>query len=81
MEKLKKLATELEELNQEYSKLTWTQYTTGYDFGVEGQYNKIIGKLSSKSDFETVKQAYEKNDMSFEDKRRRQMSFRRKLKL
>lgn len=76
MENLKKLALELEELNQEYSRLSWTQYTTGYDFGVENQYNKIIEKLSSKSDFEMIKQTYERNDLSFEDKRRAEIMYK-----
>lgn len=76
MENIKKLALELEELNQEYSRLSWAQYTTGYDFGVEKQYNKILEKFSSKNDFEIVKRTYERNDLSFEDKRRAEIMFK-----
>ncbi len=76
MEKLKKLSLEIDNLEQEYSRLSWVQYTTGYDFGVENQYKKILEKYSSKSDFEIVAEAYNRKDLDYADKRRAEILYK-----
>lgn len=76
MEKLKKLSLKLNELDEQYSRLVWTQYTTGYDFGMEQQYGKIIEKYSSKEDFEMIKELYQREDLSYEDKRRTEIMYK-----
>lgn len=35
------IAKELEDLNEKYSQLSWTQYTNGFDFGVNQAYEKL----------------------------------------
>lgn len=67
--KIKELAAKLEELYVMESKLGWTQFTTGFDFGVEKAYENIIEFLKNKENFEIIKQHMD-SELCFEDKRR-----------
>ena len=76
MEKLRQLSDEIVALSQQSSRLAWVQYTTGYDFGISDIYNKIQEKMTNKEDFEYVKKTYERDDLSFEDKRRAEIMYK-----
>lgn len=68
---LKFLAIELMELNAQYSRLGWTQYTTGYDFGVMEAYKRIISFYKNENNYNTVVKMKEKEaSLSFDDQRR-----------
>lgn len=41
MERLLDMAKKLDEMETNISKLTWVQYTAGYDFGIEEAYKKM----------------------------------------
>lgn len=74
MEKLHEIARKLEELEEEYSKLEWTQYTVGYDFGCEEAYGRIVDFMKDKSNFEVICECKNK-DICSEDKRRVEIMF------
>ena len=76
MERIKKLSDELVAMQQQASRLSWTQYTTGYDFGIAEMYNKINEKIMNKDDFEYIKMMHEREDLSFEDKRRCEIMYK-----
>ena len=69
MKKLTELAADLEAEKAEYSKLNWTLYTTGYDFGVEGSYGKIMEIMKDKENFGLI-ESYIEQDLSEKDERR-----------
>lgn len=74
MEKLLNIARKLEELEENYSKLEWTQYTVGYDFGCQEAYAKIVEFMKDKTNFETICE-YRNKDLSFKDKRRAEIMY------
>ncbi len=72
MEKIKKLNEifkEIYELQASSSRLEWVLYTTGYDFGVEKEYEKITNALKNKDSYAHILKCMEA-DISTEDKRR-----------
>lgn len=48
------IAQELDELSVKYSSLSWVQYTTGFDFGVNQAYEKLTEVLKNKKYYETI---------------------------
>ena len=54
MERLEKLALELKELNANLSRITWVQYTVGYDFGIEEAYKKVNDFLEDNKNYAVV---------------------------
>lgn len=71
MKELKDIALKLEKLDSEYSKLSWTQYTVGYDFGVDEAYTKMMDFLKDKKNYDLIVKLKEKKDeFGCEDKRR-----------
>lgn len=77
MKNIYEIANKLYELEQHYSKLSWVQYTTGYDFGAEAAYNKIITELSSKENYEMVQKAYAEDYTDEREKRRAEIMYRK----
>ena len=75
LEKLNSISMKLDELEQEYSRLDWAKYTTGYDFGVDKAYDKLITKLSSKEDFEVIKKLHTSKDLDYADRRRAEIMY------
>lgn len=69
MKKLTELASELGVRKAEYSRLNWTMYTTGYDFGIQGAYGKITEMMKDKENFNLI-ESYINQDLSATDKRR-----------
>lgn len=69
MEKLLKLAENLSELDTKLSKLSWVQYTVGYDFGIDEAYKELNTFLEDKDNYNLVLE-YIKKDLDPEDKRR-----------
>lgn len=69
MNNLQKIAEELDGLNEAYSKLSWVQYTVGYDLGLEESYKKIVDLMCDEKKFEMIKELKEK-DLDFKDKRK-----------
>ncbi len=63
------IAKELEDLSEKYSQLSWTQYTTGFDFGVNQAYEKLTAVLKNKKYYETIKE-YQQKQLDPLDKRR-----------
>lgn len=63
------IAKELEDLNEKYSQLSWTQYTTGFDFGVNQAYEKLTQVLKNKKYYETILD-YQQKSLAPLDKRR-----------
>jgi len=52
--KVIEIAKELEELSVKYSSLSWTQYTTGFDFGVNQAYEKMTEVLKNKKHYQII---------------------------
>ncbi|WP_105617742.1 gluzincin family metallopeptidase [Vallitalea okinawensis] len=76
MNDLRALALELNDLHAQYSRLGWTQYTTGYDFGVMDAYKKFIRFFENEKNYNTVLELKEKETtLSFEDRRRVEIMF------
>ncbi len=69
MEKLTALFQQYHELQVNYEKLSWVLFTSGYDFGVEAEYEKMSALLKDKNNYELVLQCMDL-ELSAEDKRR-----------
>lgn len=70
VERIHEIGRKLEDLEEQYSRLEWTQYTTGFDFGAEEAYKKIVDFMKDKSNYETICEYREKDLSSTADKRR-----------
>lgn len=68
------IVKELKELWVESSRLSWVQYTAGYDFGIEAIHKKINEYLQDKKHFEVILKHRELN-LSSEDKRRVEITY------
>lgn len=77
MKTIDEIASNLSELDSQYSRLEWTQYTTGYDFGAEEAYNKITAELSSKENFEVIEKAYSHPYSDLKDKRKAEIMYKK----
>lgn len=69
IKKLTEIGEKLADLAENYSKLSWTQYTTGFDFGINEAYQKLMTVYQDKKNFDLISEYLEK-DLSSEDKRR-----------
>lgn len=74
MERLEKLALELKELNANLSRLTWVQYTVGYDFGIEEAYKKVNDFLEDNKNYAVVCDYIEK-DLASKDRRKVEIAY------
>lgn len=63
------IAQELEELSKKYSSLSWTQYTTGFDFGVNQAYEKLTEVFKNKKHYQTILD-HQQKELDPLDKRR-----------
>ncbi|MDO9577591.1 MAG: M3 family metallopeptidase [Candidatus Cloacimonadales bacterium] len=63
------IAKELNVLSVEYSKLSWVQYTVGFDLGVQAAYQKILNVLKDKTKYKVILDHLQK-DLDPLDKRR-----------
>ena len=54
MEKLNNLAQKFDELDTKLSKLSWVQYTAGYDFGIEEAYKDFNDFMQDKNNFQLI---------------------------
>ncbi|WP_409303146.1 peptidase M3A and M3B thimet/oligopeptidase F [Peribacillus sp. SCS-155] len=59
MIKLDEIYSKIHRLGVEHLKLSWTLYTTGYDFGIQKQYEQLVDALKDEKAFEIVKEYYE----------------------
>ncbi|MFA6941554.1 MAG: M3 family metallopeptidase [Clostridiaceae bacterium] len=75
MKNIYEIAEKLYELDQQYNRLSWSQYTTGYDFGTSEAYNKILGELSSKENFEIVEKEYNESSTDLAEKRKAEIMY------
>lgn len=71
------IAKEFDSLNQQYSRLDWANYTTGYDFGCAQAYKKIMDELSSDENFDIIEKAY--NNPSLNQKQKREAEIMHEL--
>jgi len=60
IKKVIKIGKKLDELGVKYSSLSWTKYTTGFDFGVDQAYEKYTEVLKNKKYFEIILNHQEK---------------------
>ena len=78
MTRLFAIAEELRRLDVNFSRLSWTKYTTGYDFGIMKIQQEIQEKLENRKSWNTIQDLLEQ-DLSPLDRRRveiMEMSFR-----
>src|SRR5262249_24406168 len=75
MEKIKQIAADLSDLESKFSQLSWTQYTTGLDFGVEEAHLKITAHFKDKENYRIICDAME-SDLSPEDRRSVEILYR-----
>lgn len=61
MEKILEMANKLAEIETKLSKLSWVQYTVGYDFGIEAAYKELNDFLEDKSNYELVLEYKQRN--------------------
>lgn len=69
MTKVNEIAEKLHKLQVEQSKLGWTLYTVGYDFGIEDMYKKVVEAYKDKESYSIICTAM-KEDLDPIDKRR-----------
>ncbi len=69
IKKITEIAKKIKEAEIQYSKLSWTQYTSGYDFGANEAYEKIVDILQNRANFELICE-YRNKDLDQVDKRR-----------
>lgn len=74
MEKLLEIATKLDEMQTNLSKLSWVQYTAGYDFGIDNAYKEMNCFLEDKNNYELVLE-YFKKDLDPVNKRRAEIFY------
>lgn len=72
--KIENLFKELEEKQVRASKLSWVQYTTGYDFGIEEAYKEITDFLKDKRNYEIILEHRDK-DLGPIDKRKVEIAY------
>lgn len=76
MEKLRNLASDIEKVSEEYSGLTWVQFTTGFDFGIDKKYEEMMSYYTSKENFEYVRKTFERNNLGEFEKREAELMFK-----
>lgn len=54
MHKIEAISNDLKKLEVKYSQLSWSQFTTGYDFGVDEAYEDILSFLKNKEHYEYI---------------------------
>ena len=69
MDKLLKMADRLDEMRTNMSKLSWVQYTSGYDFGIKEAYKEMNDFLEDKGNYDLVME-YMERDLDPINKRR-----------
>lgn len=74
MERLNELAVKLDEMETRLSKLSWVQYTVGYDFGIDEAYEELNKFLQDKENYELVLE-YKNQDLDPIDKRRVEIAY------
>ncbi len=74
MERLNELAVRLDEMETNLSKLSWVQYTVGYDFGIDKAYEELNKFLQDKDNYELVLE-YKDRDLDSIDKRRVEIAY------
>lgn len=75
MEKVKAIVKEIQKKEVHLYQLEWTQYTTGYDFGVDEAYKALNGLYEDKESFATINEAL-LTDCSELDQRRYQLLYK-----
>lgn len=58
---LEEISEKLHQLQVNYSKLNWTLYTTGYDFGIQEAYTKMVAVLKDKENYDHILKCRELN--------------------
>ncbi len=71
---VEQLFQQLEKLGIIASRLGWTQYTTGYDFGIEEAYDDILNFLKDEKNYEIVCK-YKEKDLDPIDSRRMEIAY------
>lgn len=74
IEKIINISKQISEAEAQYSKIEWTQYTTGYDFGCEEAYKKIMDILSDKGNYDLICE-YLNEELDPVDKRRVELMY------
>lgn len=74
IQKVNKLFKELNEMQVRINKLSWVQYTTGFDFGIEEVYREITEFLEDKRNYQIICEHKEK-DLEPVDRRRIEIAY------
>ncbi len=74
MEKVNEIFKSLKEMQIKASKLSWVQYTVGYDFGIEKAYKEITDFLQDEKNYEIVCR-YREKDLEPIDRRRMEIAY------
>lgn len=74
MDKLLEMAKKLDEMGTNLSKLSWVQYTAGYDFGIEKAYKEMNDFLEDKKNYDLVLE-YMEMDLDPVNKRRVEIAY------
>ena len=69
MKKIIEIAKELQDSDSHHEELVWTQFTTGYDFGIDDAYEKMVKIYTDKKKYDLIKE-YKEKDLSQLDRRR-----------
>jgi oligoendopeptidase F len=75
IEKITQIANKLKDLETEYSRLGWVQYTVGFDLGIEETHKKIVAVYKDKNNFEIICEHKEK-DLDSKDRRRVEIMYK-----
>lgn len=69
MERIKEISDQLHEKDVNYSKLSWVQFTTGIDFGVDEGYKALSDVLVDKGHYNSIQEVL-KSDLEELDRRK-----------
>lgn len=77
MKSINEIAVKVTELEQQYERLEWVLYTSGYDFGTQETYNKIVTELASEENFKVIEKAYTASFSDEKEQRRAEIMYKK----
>ncbi|HAD81621.1 MAG: peptidase M3A and M3B thimet/oligopeptidase F [Candidatus Edwardsbacteria bacterium RIFOXYD12_FULL_50_11] len=75
IKKLSAIGRKLEKLSAQYYRLEWVQYTTGYDFGSQKAYQRMVKVFKDQKNYQAILD-HQAMDLEPQDKRRKEILYK-----
>jgi len=75
IKKLSAIGRKLEKLSAQYCRLEWVQYTTGYDFGSQKAYQRMVKVFKDQKNYQAILD-HQAMDLEPQDKRRKEILYK-----